>query len=576
MARLIPHVAVEEISLKPERDVARKLVDQLPNNVLVYHSYPWLRADRNDRTGKVTLHEGEADFLILWPEMGLLVLEVKGGTIGYESDCRRWFRKLDGGREKDIQDPFEQARKNMYEVVDKIKDRLYGGKNPNFSFGYAVVFPDCTYSGSMPPGGDPAIILSSGDLNQTEEKVAKSLRQWSRTSPPRVIDSETLNKVKRVILPEFNILPVLFRTIEEQEEKLFRLTEDQARLLHALSENPRAAIKGVAGSGKTLLAKAQAQRFADEGKSTLLLCYNKALANWLRDSIPDEYRDLIIVYHFHGLAREWSKKAGIQFSPLAKNAEQFWRNEAADLLFEAIEILGDGFDAVVIDEAQDFFPDWWTPVELINKAGENGNLYVFYDPVQNLYNEKGVAIPAIGTQFTLPTNCRNTQRIAKTCGDIISSPIATRSDAPLGVDTDYHHNSDPESIAKQVGLWIKEIVKHGKVSTSQVAILSPFKKENSSLAYKDQFSTIPLVESLQAWKSDEGVLFSTIRSFKGLEADVVILIDLVKPGSVDMFSSSDFYVACSRAKHVLKVISKVPVDQLFVSDQENQSSKVVE
>ena len=106
MARLIPNIDVSEIALKPERDVARVLVEQLPDEVRVFHSYPWLRPDRNDRTGKVTLREGEADFLILWPELGFLVLEVKGGDIEYGAADRRWYRKLPNGGERDIQDPF--------------------------------------------------------------------------------------------------------------------------------------------------------------------------------------------------------------------------------------------------------------------------------------------------------------------------------------------------------------------------------------------------------------------------------------------------------------------------------------
>ena len=34
-----------DISLKPERDVACALVDQLPSDCIVYHSYPWLKED---------------------------------------------------------------------------------------------------------------------------------------------------------------------------------------------------------------------------------------------------------------------------------------------------------------------------------------------------------------------------------------------------------------------------------------------------------------------------------------------------------------------------------------------------
>ncbi len=67
-----------------------------------------------------------------------------------------------------------------------------------------------------------------------------------------------------------------------------------------LGNHYRAAVEGVAGSGKTLLARAQAERFADSGKSTLFVCYNRALAAWLEGSLAERYRDKITIRHFHG------------------------------------------------------------------------------------------------------------------------------------------------------------------------------------------------------------------------------------------------------------------------------------
>ena len=55
MAKLIPKISVEEIALKPERDAARELVNQLPDECLIYHSYHRLKPDWRDRTGKATL-----------------------------------------------------------------------------------------------------------------------------------------------------------------------------------------------------------------------------------------------------------------------------------------------------------------------------------------------------------------------------------------------------------------------------------------------------------------------------------------------------------------------------------------
>ena len=113
MARLIPKVEIEEIAVKSERDTARFLVDQLPNDCIIYHSYPWLWSDRNDR-GNTTIREGETDFVILLPTHGMLILEVKGGEISYDENTREWSRVLGGGRLKPIQDPFEQVRRNTH------------------------------------------------------------------------------------------------------------------------------------------------------------------------------------------------------------------------------------------------------------------------------------------------------------------------------------------------------------------------------------------------------------------------------------------------------------------------------
>lgn len=562
MAKLVPSITVEEIELKPERDVASVLIGQLPNNVTVLHSYPWLRPDRNDRTGKVTLIEGEADFLIVWPEMGILVIEVKGGTIKYDADTRGWFRVL-GPNDKAITDPFEQARKNTHQIVDSISTKVYGGQKPPFSFGYAVIFPDCIYNGALPPGADSAITLSSKDLKDIDEKIARALRQWSRTATPYEFSKDELSKVQRAILPAFNILPVLFRTIEEQEEKLLRLTEEQIRLLTFLSNNKRAAIEGVAGSGKTMLAKRQAEIFAESGKKTLFVCYNKELATWLKQGVHGEMKDLINVYHFHGLCAHLCKKAGIRFSPPEHDSDTFWKEEAPNLLWEAVEFVTDRYDAVVVDEAQDFYPDWWQPLELLNTDEEDGYLYVFYDPAQNLFNNGKVFIPAMGAPFLLPTNCRNTKMISNTCSTILEKEIATHPQAPEGVATEFILDKK-HKLPSVVDSIIKKLVSNDKISNSQVVILSPSKFMNSCLNGQNKVGGQPLIFDPMEWRNGTGILFSTIRSFKGLEADIVILIDVVRPGSIENFTISDFYVACSRAKHLLKIISSEDIEVLNV------------
>lgn len=192
MARLIPKIRIDEIAVKPERDVARALVEQLP----------------------------------------------------------------DGGR-RALRDAFEQARRNLHYLADRIRGQGYPPENPlPFAFGHAVVFPDCEYRGPAPPGAGLAIILGAPDLPCLGRRLPAILTQWAPGSRPRPLEKKDLQAIQRAISPAFALLPVLFRQIEEQEERLFRLTEDQIRLLDFLAAHDRAAIEGVAGSGKTMLARA--------------------------------------------------------------------------------------------------------------------------------------------------------------------------------------------------------------------------------------------------------------------------------------------------------------------------------
>jgi len=556
MARLIPTYHIEDIALKPERDVARALVTQLPEDCIVYHSYPWLRPERNDRTGKTLLREGETDFVIVLPRIGLLVLEVKGGVIYYDTEHHQWFRETGTGEERDIKDPFEQARVNMHSLQQQILRHSFPGcERVPCTCGYCVIFPDCVYSGHVPPGADNSVILSAEDLEHLGRRIPEALKKWCPAKNPTPLTKADLDGITSGLSPSFNLFPILFRRIEEQEEKLFRMTEEQARVLEYIQNQTRAAIEGVAGSGKTLLARARAQHFALQGMKTLLLCYNKSLSSWIRSGMPEQFEDRITVTHFHELCHDYCLNAGIPFEVPTDDRGNFWNNTAPELLMQAIELSQSRYDAVVIDEGQDFQPHWWIPVEMLLKE-EGGPFYLFYDPAQNLYVGDEFSIPNLGTPICLPTNCRNTKKIAETCGRIGGQLIPVRDEAPVGDDVVVHTAEKGTPQKDTCEGIVKDWTWKGKLLPSQVAVLSPYKKENSSLSGIDTLNGIPVVEDIDEWNRGDGILFSTVRSFKGLEADAVIIMDVMEPGSKLNFTRTDFYVACSRAKHLLAVIER--------------------
>ncbi|MGA2737270.1 MAG: nuclease-related domain-containing protein [Bryobacteraceae bacterium] len=246
MAQLIPKVALESITTKSERDVARALIERLPARTTVYHSYPWLRPERSDKSSGTPLRQGEADFVVVDPRYGLLVLEVKGGIIEYDPIAHLWYRQLPD-RRKDIKQPFEQAGRNMHALVDTIHQKLPFRSGLSFTFGYAVVFPDCDPRGAPPPGADPAIVLGAKDLSSIDQRLEEIFRRFCGGVGSRDLPRQVLDSIQQGLSPAFRLLPVLYRQIAQQEEALFRMTEDQERMLDFLGSRDRAASWRIGG-----------------------------------------------------------------------------------------------------------------------------------------------------------------------------------------------------------------------------------------------------------------------------------------------------------------------------------------
>lgn len=558
MARLVPHTSPEQIDLDPERRVAVALCEQLPKNVIVFHSYPWLRPEREfNRPGNPNvLREGEADFVIVHPRYGIMVVEVKGGHLRYDPATQRWDR---AGATHPVKDPFLQAANNLHAIESLLKQRSFG-KHPQLPFARArcVVFPHCDYNGSVPPGAHASILFGASDLVNLGQKI-ENLFKLQPFVPKAELSNDILDGITRGLTSNFQLVPALWSEIENQERRLFRFTEDQLTILKVLQSHSRAAIQGVAGSGKTVLAIAKARSFADEGKRVLFLCFNELLADWLQFHLPEAYRDSVTIRNYHKLCREWVIAAGLAW-PKIFEEEAFFGNEAPRLLERAIDLLPDRcFDAVVVDEGQDFMPAWWDTVELINKRPTEGPLYIFFDADQLIFQTTLASMPALGAPFLLPVNCRNTERIASRCGKILGKNIPVNPSAPAGKTPKLIYAPNAERQIQEVEKQIKEwIAPNTGLKCNQVAVVTRGNVQHSSLAGVRSFAGQPVTENLNEWRSGAGILVTSLYRFKGLETDALILADVALPdpeASPFGFRPQHFYVACSRAKHLLTMVS---------------------
>ena len=101
--------------------------------------------------------------------------------------------------------------------------------------------------------------------------------------------------------------------------------------------------------------------------------------------------------------------------------------------------------------------------------------------------------------------------------------------------------------------------KSGGLRPDQIAIVTRGKVENSSVSNLRSAGGVPVVDDLGRWKGRAGVLITSLYRFKGLEADALILVDVDRPdpdAAPSGFRPEHFYVGCSRAKHLLCIVSK--------------------
>lgn len=556
MARMIPDVDPAQLEHASEETIYLALRDQLDDEFTVLHSYPWLRPWRGEERA---LSEGEADFVILHPRHGLLVLEVKGGdTIRH--DGHRWFRDTkDGPRE--FQDPFSQARRNMHALLDIVTQRSGGRvRKGDLVHGYAVVFPHMDYEGSPPPNADKAIVISRRNVPFLEQAIMTAFQAW--TEEPRSLRHDRYRTLLHdCLMPRFRVFRPIGPDISMAADQLLELTETQAQVFEGLYVQDRVLVEGVAGSGKTFLALLRALSFAREGKRTLFVCFNKELAGWIRRQVaadPDTvaYRSLLTIKNFHALAADLADAAGIGFGPASGGAatQEFWDNEVPDLMEQAVLALDLArepvqFDAIVVDEAQDFSLGWWYVLTQSLLEAPDGPVYAFMDPNQSLRGQVQLPPVDFDARFRLTVNCRNTRKIAAASSAVLDLEPSIFARAPAGTQPRILRAATQRHQKGLVLQELRKLIQREDVSPRQIAVVGPASKSKGSLADVDEVDGVPLVTTTDAWRDGEGVLVTTARSFKGLEADVVVLYDLGEFGR--LFKKEDLYVACTRPKVLL-------------------------
>ena len=353
MARMIPDVLIEDIENDGERLVYEALKEQLPEDWVVRFHYPacW-------KVGGY-LKDFEIDFIVIAPSKGILFLEVKS-SYGFECENASWYRVKRSGHREKTRSPIDQVTGTMHRVIEKTAAQVFGAEKRDFPgiYGHLVIYPKGELRGSLPGSIAPETVATRRDMRNMAQVLNDSFNHWGSAERGHQFSNSKAKRMVDFFEDNCRYVQVLAADVDDDERSIEELTRKQYDAFRHLLSMPRVAVSGPAGSGKTMIAQWVAAAYHQQGKKVLLLCYNKVLESWIRQSCPVGSFE---VRSFFAICKERIEAAGEHFNvPAGKEAQaDFWAQEAPDQFFSVLTDADDDFkyDVVLVDEAQDFHED---------------------------------------------------------------------------------------------------------------------------------------------------------------------------------------------------------------------------
>ncbi|WP_281613410.1 NERD domain-containing protein [Flammeovirga sp. SubArs3] len=545
--------------LNAEKLIYDSLLNHLDDEYYVFHSYRWQSSFKNK------YKNGENDFMVFHPKKGILIIEVKGGEMIYKEGS---FYRLLHGEEHILagaKDPLNQVMDAKAAMLRIFQDHF----ESNFiemPITFALWFPNSQFD----------------QVNRhLPFKSIQLFDQKTLTSPQKAIESIfedekiemklSKKQVLDVLLPALNIVSSLKSNQDRLEQKMMMLTETQSRILDFTEYEPYAAIRGKAGSGKTVVAEQKVRRLASQypNEKILFLCFNSGLQHYLNNKYSEEERQFISVLTYDQLA-----KRALESSFVKRNATNWSaiREKFYETLIDDIDAFE--YQHIIIDEAQDFEEEW---IELL-QATTPKHLYLFYDQNQDIYLSKSETpswLLDIDCRLSLNINCRNTKEIANYSNRFINKErnkhrIQTLEEVESGIkpQTVFIQSIEEvhEFIEQKAQEWNTAGIdpqKHAKV----VSVHSSHDVDQEYSAIVPQLQKVKNPSVLKVKKNDTqtaNLPYTTASKVKGLEADAVFITDVRLEKYQDPQYLKRMYVASSRAKFELYI---------FVWDTDKETMK---
>ena len=531
---------LDKNNFQSEKNVFLFMLNQLNKDSKIYSQCKFLKT-----TIEGNIIDGESDFIILIPNKGILFLEVKGGIVGYNAKEQQWLSlRRDENKKYKIKDPISQSKKAMFAIRDLLYEQYPEFKRAFLNLSYATCFPDTPRPLDPRPFGPDKpqnLFIFKDDMKNINENINKIL-DWHRGEKEFIELSEVFQKnFHKLIIG--NDLPVkipLRKSIEIENEKML-FSNNQSFFINIIPSLNYVALKGGAGTGKTLLAIELMRTMASNHK-ILFLCFNKPLARYIRYSFKG-FEEKLYIHNIH----QWvsNMKRGLDHP---KNS-LFELDQEIETVVSEINNEDKKYDVIIIDEAQDFNDEWMISIE--HMLRENGKFYVFYDQQQSIFERKSqYFLKEKFSHLELEENFRNTKQIFELFKNFNNQTKYT-SRGVSGSIPEFIVVKNYELQFKWIADKINHLKQHEGIEVREVGILLYDGLKSTNI--KNLSKIIPNITNLELSPAEyvqpDQLMFETINRIKGLEVPILFFTNFVSPIEIEKL-----YVGLSRAKNRLFII----------------------
>lgn len=630
MSILIPKLEVARVAKQKPTEGELFLLEFLAHNfddhVEVYFQ-PCFNGDR-------------PDIVLMAPKKGVIIIEVKDWNLDLYSidDHNMWSVNLPD-RKQLVKSPFAQAfayKKNFFDVhVNGLLEKSL--KNDAFfrmikTYVYfhhgsrkdvkRLYQPHLELLRDVSKENEADFKLKRIDFDRYEsrrEGIAKARYRFQRdrnlflhkellsridfpiAAKESFFDDSVYSEFQRLLNPPYHYA---------SEGRPPNYTDRQARLIKSTAK-ARAKICGLAGSGKTVVLAGRAiNAHKRHGGRVLVLTYNITLCSYIHDRISAVREDFpwsaFDIVNYHKFITIALNNSGIEIvipehlrydgtDPAVARRVAAEREHHLESTYYSNQDVFEGaeiktvYDTILIDEIQDFKPEW---IKIVRShfLAEDGEMLLFGDEKQNVYKRaldgerRSKVVEGFGSWVKLTKSFRYTK----------GSPIIPLVDAfqkkflleDYELDNDESFQLSLESVGvqahaslakgnlSQLAAQIIEIAKDSRIHPNDIAVIASQESVlreldhvlRTSDAHKERtLCTFPTLEVTQhpryskayqeissskkrGFNLNSGVMkLSSIHSFKGFESPFIVLLVNSKD------SPEVVYTGLTRAKENLVV-----------------------